>query len=65
MRPSCFMVYVLGEKDRMGSSLAGRPENRNWARLWMKKLNLVAMLPRLDSISLRRGGEKAEETKEI
>lgn len=37
----------------MGSSLAGRPENRSWARLWMKKLNLVATLPRLDSISLQ------------
>lgn len=38
----------------MGSSLAGRPENRSWARLWIKKLNLVATLPRLDSISLER-----------
>lgn len=36
----------------MGSSLAGRPENRSWAKLWMKKLNLVATLPRLDSMSL-------------
>lgn len=58
MRPSCFRVYVLGEKDRMGSSLAGRPENRSWARLWMKKLNLVATLPRLDSISLERRWRK-------
>lgn len=56
MRPSCFKVYVLGENDRMGSSLAGKPENRSWARLWMKKLNLVATLPRLDSISLERRG---------
>lgn len=53
MRPSCFSVEVFGEKDRMGSSLAGRPEKRSCARLWMKKLNLVAMLPRLDSISLQ------------
>ena len=46
----------------MGSSLAGRPEKRSWARLWMKKLNLVAMLPRLDSISLpRRGRERGRE----
>lgn len=52
MRPSCFRVYVFGEKERIGSSLAGRPENRSWARLWMKKLNLVATLPRLDSMSL-------------
>lgn len=58
MRPSCFRVYVLGEKDRMGSSLAGKPENRSWARLWMKKLNLVATLPRLDSISLERRGNR-------
>lgn len=58
MRPSCFRVYVLGEKDRMGSSLAGKPENRSWARLWMKKLNLVATLPRLDSISLERRAVK-------
>lgn len=36
----------------MGSSLAGSPENLSWARLWMKKLNLVATLPRLDSMSL-------------
>lgn len=37
----------------MGSSLAGRPENRSCARLWMKKLNLVATLPRLVSINLQ------------
>lgn len=48
-------VYVFGEKDRMGSSLEGRPEKRSCARLWMKKLNLVATLPRLDSINLGEG----------
>lgn len=36
----------------MGSSLEGRPEKRSWAKLWMKKLNFVATLPRLDSINL-------------
>lgn len=46
------MVYVRGAKDRMGSSLEGRPEKRNWAKLWIKKLNFVATLPRLDSINL-------------
>lgn len=53
MRPSCRRVKVFGENVRMGSSLAGSPENLSWAKLWMKKLNLVATLPRLDSMSLQ------------
>lgn len=60
IQPSCFSVHVRGEKERMGSSLDGRPEKRSWAKLWIKKLNFVATLPRLDSINLsKRQGVKS------
>ena len=48
----------------MGSSLDGRPEKRSWARLWMKKLNFVAMLPKLDSINLGIGGMERRKRRE-
>lgn len=47
------MVCVRGAKERVGR--ASEPVNFICARLWMKKLSLVATLPKLDSINLQQG----------
>lgn len=49
--PSVAMLYAWGEKESREGALLTL-ENLYWARLWMKKLSVVAREPRLSSICL-------------